>query len=83
MRIWGSGSGFDFDIVSEVLDAAHQAHGGAGLVVAGEVLWSEVVVEGAQHIRAIGTRPNVLTRPPQLIGRGAFAPEIRDVPHIK
>ena len=29
-----SGSGFDFDIVFEVLDAAHQAHGGASLVVA-------------------------------------------------
>ncbi len=34
MRIWGSDCGFDFDIVSEVLDAAHQARGGAGLFVA-------------------------------------------------
>ncbi len=52
MRIWGSGGGFDFDIIPEVLDAAHEAHGGAGLVVAREVLWPEVVVEGAvvQHM---------------------------------
>ena len=53
MRIWGSSGGFDFDIVSEVLDAAHQAHGGAGLVVAGEVLWSE-----SYQLRPMSTSPH-------------------------
>ena len=52
MRIWRSGGGFDLDIISEVLDAAHEAHGCAGLVITSKVVRSEVAQEGtvAQHM---------------------------------
>ena len=52
MRIWRSGGGFDLDIISEVLDAAHEAHGCAGLVITSKVVRSEVAKEGtvAQHM---------------------------------
>ena len=46
MRIWRSGGGFDLDIISEVLDAAHEAHGCAGLVITSKVVRSEVAKEG-------------------------------------
>src|SRR6476659_2455310 len=52
MRIWRSGGGFDLDIISEILDATHEAHGCAGLVITSKVVRSEVAKEGtvAQHM---------------------------------
>jgi hypothetical protein len=59
-----SGGGFDFDIISEVLDAAHEAHGAALIL---PVSWIRVrnprmATQLHQHVTSrvlLRSRPNV------------------------